>query len=136
MSTTIQVESTLTVINCGECGGMYAIGERYYEQCRDHGRSWTCPYCKTGWGFVGRGRVKELEAQVQRERQRRDQAEAEAKRQREAKARVERSLAAQKGVTTRIKNRVHNGVCPCCKRHFANLERHMQNQHPEFVEQA
>lgn len=29
--------------------------------------------------------------------------------------------------------KVHNGTCPCCKRSFQNLERHMQSKHPELV---
>lgn len=29
--------------------------------------------------------------------------------------------------------RVHNGVCPCCNRSFANLERHMKTKHPEVA---
>lgn len=47
----------------------------------------------------------------------------------------ERSHAATKGHVTRKKKqlqRIGNGVCPCCRRHFVNLERHMKGQHPEF----
>lgn len=33
---------------------------------------------------------------------------------------------------TRIKNRVKNGVCPCCNRTFENLARHMQAKHSDF----
>lgn len=29
--------------------------------------------------------------------------------------------------------RVHNGVCPCCKRSFTNLQRHMKTKHPELA---
>lgn len=35
-----------------------------------------------------------------------------------------------------MKNRVANGVCPCCNRHFENLERHMKGQHPDFQPEA
>lgn len=52
---------------------------------------------------------------------------------RESKAAVERSLAATKGVVTRTKRRVGHGVCPCCTRHFGNLERHMGTKHPEYL---
>jgi hypothetical protein len=38
-----------------------------------------------------------------------------------------------KGVATRMKNRVGKGVCPCCSRTFANLQRHMASQHSGFV---
>lgn len=46
---------------------------------------------------------------------------------------TERRLSATQGVVTRIKNRVGKGVCPCCNRYFANVHRHMANQHPEFA---
>lgn len=46
---------------------------------------------------------------------------------------LERRLAAQRGVTTRLKNRVANGVCPCCNRTFANLQRHMSTKHKGFI---
>lgn len=45
-----------------------------------------------------------------------------------------RRLAATKGVLTRTKNRIFRGVCPCCNRHFVNLEQHMMTKHPDFSE--
>ncbi len=39
---------------------------------------------------------------------------------------------ALKGVVTRTKNRVKNGLCPCCNRTFTNLAKHMPGQHPEY----
>lgn len=44
-----------------------------------------------------------------------------------------RRLSAQRGVTTRIKNRVKHGVCPCCQRTFRQLAAHMKSKHPDFV---
>lgn len=32
-----------------------------------------------------------------------------------------------------IKKRVQGGACPCCNRHFVQLERHMATKHPEIV---
>jgi len=46
-----------------------------------------------------------------------------------------KSLSATKGVVTRMKSRAANGVCPCCKRSFQNLKRHMTTKHPKFVGQ-
>ena len=43
-----------------------------------------------------------------------------------------RSHAATKGHLTRAKKRIGNGVCPCCNRHFTNLERHMNTMHPDY----
>lgn len=56
--------------------------------------------------------------------------------QRNRIARVEKRLSATKGVITRIKRRVGNGICPCCNRSFENLARHMQHQHPAFKADA
>lgn len=33
----------------------------------------------------------------------------------------------------KILKRVHNGVCPCCNRHFTNLENHIVTKHPEIL---
>ncbi len=42
---------------------------------------------------------------------------------------------ALKGVVTKVKKRVGNGVCPCCQRTFQSLARHMQAKHPEYAKQ-
>lgn len=34
--------------------------------------------------------------------------------------------------TLRIRQRIADGVCPCCTRSFANLRNHMARKHPEF----
>lgn len=48
-------EVVLAVINCGKCGGSYAISERYRAKCQEAGTGWTCPYCETGWGYFKNG---------------------------------------------------------------------------------
>lgn len=134
---TMQYVGDLVVETCW-CGIRHAVPKELVDhqlrQFRD-GEKQVGICCPLGHNWIrsGEGRAKELERQVQQERQRRDQAEADAKRQRELREKAERSLTAQRGVTTRIKNRVHKGVCPCCNRHFTNLERHMQNQHPDYL---
>ena len=44
------------------------------------------------------------------------------------------SHAATKGKLTKLKNRIANGVCPCCNRTFANISRHMAGQHPDYLQ--
>jgi hypothetical protein len=123
----------LTQINCGECGGTYAINERYREQQYQKGGTWTCPYCKVGWGYSHdnensrlKGRLAEAEARERAERERKDRALSEANQ-------LRYSLRSQKASTTRIRNRVAHDVCPCCTRSFTNLRRHMDTKHPEYV---
>ena len=33
----------------------------------------------------------------------------------------------------KMKDRIHKGVCPNCRRSFQNVQRHMARQHPEAV---
>lgn len=137
---TITVQTSLDTINCGQCGGIYAIQTRFRERCQQEGSSWNCPYCKVGWGYSGNSdnsklkkQLAEAEAEKERlrkaaqyQRERRDEALAEAEHFR-------RSRDGMKGVVAKIKKRVGRGVCPCCNRHFANLQRHMESQHPEVA---
>lgn len=124
---TINVTTTLTTINCGECGGIYAIQERYRREKQEAGGFWTCPYCKCGWGF-GKSENDRLKADLETERNRsriwKERAQAE-----------ERSKIAVRGHLTRTKKRIAGGACPCCKRSFTNLARHMSTQHPDYAEQ-
>lgn len=118
MSVAIAVTVELTQFSCGECGGTYAINERYRQQKHDKGGGWTCPYCKCNWGYFG-----ETEAQKN------------ARLLKEERERHQRTLALKNEVEAerdRLKRRVAHGTCPCCKRTFRQLARHMQAKHPGF----
>ncbi len=136
-ATTYVARTDLTTINCGECGGVYAIAQRYHQTCYEEGSAWNCPYCKVGWGFAcNNGENDRLRRQLkaalsaeQRERAAHDQT-------RSALEHTERRRRAEKAAKTRVRNRVAAGVCPCCNRTFQNLARHMQSQHPEVVRNA
>jgi uncharacterized Zn finger protein (UPF0148 family) len=108
---------TLTEINCGKCGGVYAITERYREQKAQAGGYWHCPYCDTSWGF-GESENDRLKKEVEAERRRKDEALSRAN---EANAERDRALRKLK--------RVGRGVCPECNRTFENLARHMNCKH-------
>jgi len=41
-----------------------------------------------------------------------------------------------KAALTRMTNRIAFGVCPCCHRHFDNLQRHIATKHPEFLKDS
>ncbi len=42
-------------------------------------------------------------------------------------------LLARTEELTSLKNRIANGVCPCCNRTFVNLGRHIGTKHPQFM---
>ncbi len=128
----INTNLDFATIVCGECGGVYAILERYRLTHYRAGTCWTCPYCEVGWGYDGQGEnarlkrdLKEKEHDLQNQKKRTQWAKQEARHS-------ENRRRAEKAAKTRIKNRIANGVCPCCKRSFKNLHRHMQNKHPKY----
>lgn len=132
--TAISVDVTLATINCGGCGGTYAINERYRKKKQQEGGSWTCPYCKVGWGYSNNSDNARLKAELERERRRREWAESRAKEEEAAAEHERRRANGYKGQLTKTKKRAAAGVCPCCTRHFTNLQRHMASKHPEYAD--
>lgn len=127
-------DQNLHVVSCATCKMLYAIPESLYQSANkypgDAARGWKL-FCPLGheWWYVG----KSVEDKLQEERDRAAQLYARLDQERAGHNSTRRSLAAQKGVTTRLKRRTAAGVCPCCNRTFQNLGRHMAGQHPDFT---
>lgn len=128
MGVALQVNVELYTVNCGCCGGVYAINEGYRVKQYEKGGVWTCPYCKVSWGYSNSSENALLKKQLEEERLRRDRALSDANQ-------LRADLTAQKAQTTKARNqlkRVKHGVCPCCSRSFQNLRRHIETKHPTF----
>jgi len=119
----IEYTETLTVTTCW-CGIKLAVPDNLLRNAKD--KSSQAIYCPLGHEFYF---SESFEKKLQREREQhqatRDLLSAE-----------ERSHSATKGQLTKTKKRVAKGVCPCCKRHFTNVERHMASKHPEYAPEA
>lgn len=116
---------SFTEMHCGVdgCGVHFALTESHFNKVKQTGAFFYCPNGHNIHFFDSENaRLKrELEAErgsVAWVRQQRDK--------------FERQRNAFKGVVTKVKNRVGNGVCPCCTRSFQNLKRHMNHMHPDF----
>lgn len=117
---------------CCKCGFTTWMAEEFRQQCKTDKKSFYCTSCGQGQGWFGdneadklRKQLERANAETERQRKLREWAEQETRNQ-------ELRLRAQKGATTRIKNRVANGVCPCCTRSFGDLKRHMATKHPDY----
>ncbi len=130
MNVKVEADISLVTINCGECGGTYAINSRYYKQRQDYGGYWHCPYCQTSWGF-GETEFDKLKKQLQKEEMRTRTLRFELEQSEQDLKHQTHLTRAEKAAKTRIKNRVHKGVCPHCNRHFQNLQRHMETKHKD-----
>lgn len=131
--TTLEYTEQLVVEYCCACSMAYAMPADFQRRRRDDHVNFYCP-AGHPQHYYGK-----TEAEKQRERAERLQRQVEA---READIRTEqrrleserRAHAATKGQLTKTKKRIANGVCPCCNRTFANLERHMTGQHPGYMQ--
>jgi len=130
--TTQTFTETLVVLHCYKCRCAFGITADHYERAQ---RSRTVEFfCPNGHGQVfTRTREQELQAQLEREQRIRRTIESSLTHTRDQLDATERSLRGHKAAKTRIKNRIAAGVCPCCKRTFQNVARHMQGQHPDYA---
>lgn len=119
---------TYTLRKCRECGLHYAVDSAFDRQCKEKGekKACYCPGCSTSWYYM-ESEVDRLLKLVQSKDAQLDQKSAMIREQ-------QKSLTATRGVVTRLQNRAKNGVCPCCKRSFQNLRRHMKSKHPTFAD--
>lgn len=100
----------LNVVTCCQCGTPFGIESRMHQFLKEYKGEFYCPNGHKQW--YGVGEVEELKKELTRAVHERSQAKA---------------------ALTRLSNRIAFGVCPCCHRHFTNLQRHMASQHPDFL---
>lgn len=128
MTETIAYSGQLVTTTCW-CGMRHAMPSELRDfQLRKHaeGDSFYV-YCPLGHTHApaGESKSEKLERRLIKERERSARIDAE-------REQAEASARAQKGHATRLRKRAKAGVCPCCKRTFKQLSRHMENKHPEF----
>jgi len=124
----------LVAETCCKCGIRFAMPRSFQSRCQNDSKVWFC--CPNGHSQHYTGEETErqnLRRERDRLQQRLAQKDDEITSYKVQVNRAERSAAAHKGVATKIKKRVNAGSCPCCKRNFQNLARHMAGQHPNFV---
>lgn len=103
------------------CGIQFGLSAQYVAHRRKDHAFWYCPsgHSQHFSGMTDeQRRLKEAEAKAQRLQIRADKAEQRA-------SAVNRQYK-------KIRDRVKNGVCPCCNRTFQNLADHMRTKHADF----
>lgn len=127
MTSTLTYTGQLVVQDCCTCGMTFAVPKDFDRRRVEDKKNFYCP---AGHPQSYTGKTEE-----QKQRERADRLERQLANRDEDLRATRASLIATKGVLTKTKKRVANGVCPCCKRTFADLARHMSGQHPDYVEQ-
>lgn len=132
--TRVAVSSALKVVNCCGCGGTYAMAADYLDKRQRDGGSWQCPYCRMGTAYC-ETETDKLKKALERQKESTAYQRREKEEYLQQRNTLERSRNGMKGVLVREQNklaRIRNGVCPCCNRHFKNVKRHMDSQHPHY----
>jgi hypothetical protein len=115
----------LVVITCCRCSVPFGLPQYVERTRRQDAQSFYCPMGHEQHFPLGksetellREKVHDLAAARDREAQHRAAAEADNLRLRKSHARLARRSRA--------------GVCPCCRRSFIGMARHMKSKHPEY----
>lgn len=123
---------TFVTVTCYKCGVEFGVPIQFRAERLADGASFFCPNGHSQ-AYVESETAK-LQKQLERERSN-TQWYREAYEARGEKLTSERNrVNAYRGVITKTKKRIQNGVCPCCNRTFQDLARHMQSQHPGYAE--
>lgn len=115
---------TLKPVTCCKCGVAFGISSRLYDELMKSHENFYCP---SGHGQHFLSRTEE-----ERLRQELASAKAHSEWLSKINKRKESQIRGLKGSVTKIKKRIGKGVCPCCNRHFENLEKHMSCKHPDY----
>ncbi len=117
-----QRTATLETETCCNCGILFAMPAEIRQRRLREGGDFYCP---NGHGqHYTKTTEQQLREQLMREKSQREQAQAEANDLRDKNLKMN-------GKLSRVYKRVKNGVCPCCNRHFVNLENHMKTKHQD-----
>jgi DNA-binding transcriptional regulator YiaG len=110
-------------ITCCECRMPFGMSRSFYDAKRKDHKTFTCP-AGHEQHFTGKSEEDKLREEVERKTQMIDAANQRAHR-------LERQRDDVAKAHKRMRDRIRNGVCPCCNRTFQNLLRHMQTEHSD-----
>lgn len=119
---------------CLTCGVEILLPQGFHDQALKL-REKRSFFCCNGHSqhFIGETEAERLQRELKKSRAETELAHEMRKRDLNDAG---RKIAAARGEVTKIKNRVGNGVCPCCRRSFQNLMRHMKTKHPTYKDDA
>jgi DNA-binding transcriptional regulator YiaG len=109
---------------CCNCGVAFAMTADFMRRRRNDRKTFFCPNGH-GQHYVGKTEAEKLREELERK-----QNALDAERRRAVALEQQRDQIAK--AHRKMRDRVRNGVCPCCNRTFQNLMAHMRTEHPDF----
>jgi hypothetical protein len=131
MSAVLNFQTQLESLHCPDCAIQFACPPLFIRERREDGKGFYCPS-----GHTMSFRETESD-RLRRQLKNAEQSVDWWKNSAAAKDRQLKGANSQLGKARaklkRTETRIANGVCPCCKRSFANLHRHMTTKHPDYT---
>lgn len=124
---------TVTSATCCKCGYEIWMTEGYKRARRRDHKWFYCTSCGTSQHWSQESKEERLARELRAANQREETQRQRLREAREATERERKVAQGYKGAWVKTKKRIGKGTCPCCKRHFSNVERHMATQHPEYA---
>lgn len=134
MSAAYSIFTTYSTITCCECGVPFGVPDSLKTILLRDKRAFYCPNGHAQ-GFYGDNEVDKLKKELEQEKKRRLWAEEAKAAAYKGEQKAVRRAVAYRGVITKNKKRVGNGICPCCNRTFQNLMNHMKSKHPKYKDE-
>lgn len=132
MGAVLSLSVEFGIETCCNCAVQYAIPLQLQHALSNEGeRFGESFYCPNGHAqcYAGPSEATKLRQQLEAKQREAAQTAIQLKNVRDLNDKLTmRTTRAEKKLA-----RVKNGVCPCCKRSFTALRRHMATKHPEFV---
>lgn len=131
MSAALLFSFEFRTTTCCVCGIAFAFDKQVYERRIDDHQEFYCPKGHSQH-FNAKSEKETLKEQLEMKEKQLGWANQRAERTEKEKQREQRRVKAYKGVITKTRQRVANGICPCCTRSFQNLHAHMKTKHPKY----
>jgi hypothetical protein len=123
--------SGMYTTHCAMCFIEFGMPKAMEDALRIEGRTFYCP---NGHPLsFGEGKYEKTRRERDRLKQQLAEKDDALKRAYAAESEALMEAETAKKETKRLKRRASAGTCPCCKRTFRELARHMETQHPAFV---
>lgn len=118
---TVKILTEFAVVSCAHCGIDFAVTKGFEDRLRDSHQSFYCPQ--------GHSQYYAQKTDEDKLRDRLLVAQNEAYDERLARRKAEAKLDGALDRITKLKKRADAGLCPHCRRHFVNIERHIESKH-------
>ena len=127
----ITLHGEFDVVNCANCGLLFAMPTRLREEYQNNHKTFYCPKGHSNY-YPQKSDKEILEEELEQEKHNAEYYRIKSKDNYERYEAEKRSKAAHKAHYTMLKKKVKKGQCPCCEKTFPDVAEHIKSVHPDY----